>query len=380
LVTLQFLTARRSTNAPCLRGLKAWFSPRPHASFSRNASTSEPVMRSALRAACLVLGFLALSSAAHAQRALFIGENDAVADMDRDYTNGFRQSFIFDNLPADHFAGSVFDFMKPALITAGAPAGPVRQQLEWIAVGQSIFTPNKVGLPTRSPGDRPFSGWLYTGFNAAQETGKTQLDSLEVLLGAVGGSASLADQVQGAFHSILGQSRPTPNGYELHNEPGLLVAWDRRWKIGTTFADGYGADIIPSVGFTGGNVLTYGSVGAIARFGRSLSTTWGPTVVRPGPTGASFVSPDHDGPWWGWDVFGGFQGRAVARNIFLDGNTFEDSVHVTRKPLVLDLIAGAEIFTQTGYGLSFTVIRRSREYTTQDKADTFGSVAGSVRF
>lgn len=337
-------------------------------------------MRLASSSLAIAAALVVLTTGASAQRSVTVLENDAVARTDRDYTNGFRQSFVFEDFSRDLLAARVFEFVKPGLITLGAPNGPANKQIEWIALAQSIFTPDRQASPTRLPGDRPFGGWLYTGFNASQETGRTQLDSFEVLVGAVGGSASLAPQVQSSIHELLGQKPPAINGYELHNEPGFLVAWDRRWKAGLDFGNGYGVDVIPFVGFTGGNVFTYGSVGAIARLGRSLSTTWGPTLVRPAASGASFFSRNPAAPFWGYDVFAGVEVRGVARNIFLDGNTFEDSIHVTRKPLVTDLIVGAEIFTQAGFSLSGTVIRRSREYTTQLKPSTFGSVAGSFRF
>lgn len=330
-------------------------------------------------ALCWVILLFTSSEAAQAQRSISVWENDVIADTDRDYTNGVRQSFVFDDFNRDLFAAKVFDFIKPALITAGGPGGPIKQQLEWIAFGQSIFTPDNTRTPVRAPGDRSFAGWLYTGFNAAQETDRTQLDSFEVLVGAVGGPASLAYDVQAAFHRLIGEAPPVINGYELHNEPGLVLAWDRRWKFGTNFGNGFGADIIPAVGVTAGNVYTYASVGALARIGRSLSTTWGPTTVRPAPSGASFFNPDPGAPFLGWDIFAGFEGRAIARNIFLDGNTFQDSIHVTKEPFVLDLIAGGEIFTQRGDALTFTVIQRSREYTG-GKSSLFGSVAVSFRF
>lgn len=345
--------------------------------FNRDGMFSRAIIGTAIWMA--VTAFAA--DPATAQRSVFVGENDAIGKTDRDYTNGFRQSFVYDQFSRDLLVAQVFDTVKPLLITAGG-TGPARQQLEWIALAQSIFTPDKTTLPTRAPGDRPFGGWLYTGFNITQETGRRQLDSFEFLAGAVGGPASLAYDVQASFHRLLGQSPPVINGYEIHNEPGFLVAWDRRWKFGVMdFSDGYGIDIIPAVGFTGGNVFTYGSAGAIARFGRSLSTTWGPTMVRPSVSGASFVSPDPNAPFWGFDVFAGFEGRAVARNIFLDGNTYGSSPSVTRTPFVYDLIVGAEVFTQTGYGLSVSVVRRSREYTTQPgSGSTFGSFAASARF
>lgn len=319
--------------------------------------------------------------AARAQRATGVFENDAVARADRDYTYGFRGSVVFDDFARDRLAAEAFDFVRPGLITFAAPAGAVRQQFEWIA-GQSIFTPDHVSNLVRAPGDRPFGGWLYTGFNAAQEVRAgwgAQLDSFEVLAGAVGGSASLAYEVQNGFHRLLGQ-KPIARGYELRNEPGILLSWDRRWMIGTEFGNRWGADIIPSVGLTAGNVFTYASAGAVVRVGRSLQTSWGPAMVRPSVSGTSFITPDPTGPYLGFSLFGGVQGRAVAHNIFLDGNTIDPSISVTRKPWVYDLIAGIEGFTQTGHTLSFTVVRRSQEYTTQPKPAIFGSIAASVRF
>ncbi|ABD05317.1 conserved hypothetical protein [Rhodopseudomonas palustris HaA2] len=323
-----------------------------------------------------------LSHGALAQRAVLIGENDTVADTDRDYTSGFRLSFVFDNFSRDLLAGQAFDLVRPALITYGSPSGSVRQQFEWIALAQNIYTPDRDTRGTYTPGvDRPFGGWLYTGFSVAQETGRRQLDSFELQVGAVGGNASLAQAVQSSFHSVLGQASPVINGYELRNEPGILLAWDRRWKFGTAFGNGFGVDIIPSLGLTAGNVFTYGEAGAIVRFGRALSTTWGPTVIRPGVSGANFVSPDPDAPFWGFSLFGGAQARGVARNIFLDGNTFSSGLHVSRDAFVYDLVAGAEVFNQAGFLASLSWVRRSREYTTQTRAySDYASLALAYRF
>jgi hypothetical protein len=327
--------------------------------------------------AALLIGLLC-GRPALAQRAVLVFENDAVFSRDRDYTNGFRGSVVFDDFARDRLAAQAFDFVRPGLLTFGAPAAATRQQFEWI-IGQSIFTPDRVSSPVHTIGERPFGGWLYTGFNAAQQSGRSQLDSFEVLVGAVGGSASLAYEVQNGFHHLLG-SAPVTKGYGLHNEPGVLVAWDRRWKWGVEGAQGYGADVIPYVNLTAGNVFAYAAAGGMVRIGQSLGTSWGPTRVRPGPSGASFIRTDPDAPYLGFALFAGAEGRAVARNVFLDGNTFEDSISVDRKPLVLDLYVGAEMFTQGGFRLAATLTERSREYTTQAKASLFGSLEGSFRF
>lgn len=330
------------------------------------------------RAFCIAILNLALLAPAMAQRATLVWENDAIGKTDRDYTQGFRGSVVFDDFARDRLASETYGFLAPGILTFGAPSGPVRKQLEWI-VGQSIFTPDRIQSPIRAPGDRPFGGWLYTGVSLAQESAGVQLDSFEILAGAVGGPAGLGRQVQGAFHRLLGQTSAAP-GYDLKNEPGLLLAWDRRWRVGTQLTRSLGVDVVPTVGVTVGNVFTYASVGAMMRLGQSLNTTWGPTRVRPSASGASFIGSDPAVPFWGYDVFAGVEARGVARNIFLDGNTFENGISVQRKAFVADFYAGAEVFTQSGFRVAATVTHRTREYVTQEKASLFGSVEGSFRF
>lgn len=52
-------------------------------------------------------------------------------------------------------------------------------------------------------------------------------------------------------------------------------------------------------------------------------------------------------------MFVGAEGRAVGRNIFLDGNSFKDSPAVDKKPFVTDAIAGVA-FTYSKVRLSYT--------------------------
>ncbi len=113
------------------------------------------------------------------------------------------------------------------------------------------------------------------------------------------------------------------------------------------------------------NVFTYGSASVIVRFGQNMEYSWGPTRIRPATSGAFFA--DEKGPVViGFDFFAGVEGRAVVRNIFLDGNTVGNtSPTVTKNVFVGDLIGGAELFTSTGFRLAFTATYRTKEYTTQ---------------
>ena len=154
------------------------------------------------------LGLAAVGAEVRAQPALIlVEENDAlVSQRDYGYTQGFLAALAFNDFFNKSFVDATFDLMGGLVVTYGAPAGPVRRQFNWV-VGQSIFTPENLKLVPPNPNDRPYAGWLFTGFSLAQETAKVQLDSFEFLGGVVGPAAG-GKTIQCGFHSALGQSCP----------------------------------------------------------------------------------------------------------------------------------------------------------------------------
>jgi hypothetical protein len=91
-------------------------------------------------------------------------------------------------------------------------------------------------------------------------------------------------------------------------------------------------------------VQTYANAGGTLRFGLNLPSDFGVQLARPGSVGGSptddldpRVALDRNFSLFG---FGTADGRAVARDIFLDGNTFRTSRSVTKRPFVADLGAG----------------------------------------
>ena len=119
-----------------------------------------------------------------------------------------------------------------------------------------------------------------------------------------------------------------------------------------------------------GNVYDYADAGAMARIGINIPDDYGPLRIEPSLPGSGFF--DATGPVGAY-AFVGADGRAIARNLFLDGNTWEDSRSVSKKALVGDVEFGAAIafnFMQ----LTFTHVIRTREYKTQSTPDQFGAV------
>ena len=69
----------------------------------------------------------------------------------------------------------------------------------------------------------------------------------------------------------------------------------------------------------------------------------------------------------------------MGRNIFLDGNTFEDSPSVDKRFFVGDANAGIA-FTLGHYRLAYTINVRSKEFHNQEDEAVFGSLTLTRRF
>jgi lipid A 3-O-deacylase len=305
-------------------------------------------------------------------RFTLIEENDALvpSPTDRYYTQGLQLSYL--SAPV---TGTGFDWLFPTTFTN--PGSPRTRKFE-VVFGQSIFTPENTKLNPPDPNDRPYAGWLYAGIGWYQQTNRSSLDHFELLLGVVG-PAALAKEVQGGFHDLLGQKTSAAWAFQLKNEPGVVLSYDHKWRIGTPIGGGLSVDAIPEFGGSVGNVLTYGQLGMMVRLGQNLNADYGPPRIRPALSGTTwFDSSQLEGPA-GWYLFAGVQGRAVARNIFLDGNSFTTSASVDKKALVGDLSAGASVFWLDFAKLDFVLTLRSKEFAGQTQAERYGGLNISFR-
>jgi hypothetical protein len=238
-----------------------------------------------------------------------------------------------------------------------------------------MYTPRDITVVDPPPGERPYAGWLYATIGLGVES-PGQTDQFAFTVGVVG-PASLAEQGQKAIHELIGSPEPKGWDTQLRNEPGIELAYQRRWRdVVTAKSEGIELDLTPHAGGALGNVYTYANAGFTVRLGKRLASDLGPLRIRPSPPGSGFFIPSNTFSWY---VFAGVDGRAVARNIFLDGNTWKDSRSVKREPLVGDLQWGLAI-TWKGARLSYTHVRRTREYETQAGSDDFGAFAVSVAF
>lgn len=295
-------------------------------------------------------------------------ENDSFfGGADGHFTHGMRIAWMSPEDAVPQWAMDAADHVP--LFDAGAS-----RRIVW-SLGQSMFTPDDISVTDPGPEDRPYAGWLYFGVGLVSVNGN-RLDNLELNLGVIG-PASLAGQTQRAWHRTFGMREPKGWDTQLRNEPGLLLIYDRKWRAWQRFGvAGLGVDLTPNAGVALGNVFTNAQAGLTARIGRDLPADYGPPRIRPSQPGSDYFLPERD---FGWYLFFGVTGRAVLRDIFLDGNSFRDSHSVDKKPFVGDVQAGFAI-TLGRTRIAYTHVLRSREFREQKKADHFSSVSLSMRF
>ena len=97
-------------------------------------------------------------------------------------------------------------------------------------------------------------------------------------------------------------------------------------------------DVTPDAEATAGNLYDYVGLGATMRVGVDLRPDTMPVQGDPAMAGSG-AAVRSDNEHWIY-VFAGVHGRAVARNLLLDGNTFRDSRDVDQNGFVGDLSAG----------------------------------------
>ena len=257
----------------------------------------------------------------------FVLENDVFYNLDRDYTNGFQ--FAWTSPKID---GPCWECDAARLLPFFEGAGQMRVNY---ALGQSMFTPKDLTLVNPPLTDRPYAGWLYGSMGVVAkdtEVGGSQwshLEQLQLSLGVVGPSAQ-TEEVQKFVHKLIGSTEPMGWDTQLRDEPAFLLTYERSWRYRVeNLPFGLGMFATPHLGGAVGNVFTYANAGATLTLGWNLGDDYGPPRVQPSTPGSGYFE-QVDGV--GLYVFAGVDGRAVARNIFLDGNTWQDSRSVVGLP------------------------------------------------
>lgn len=312
-------------------------------------------------------------------------ENDLFAETDQDYTNGIRLSWVSPDLTDYIKDPSLPNWLRSVnkRLTFFHDSSKGLQRNLVFSIGQTIYTPEDIDARIVVKDDRPYAGWLFTSF-AYHSKDQEQLDTLELNLGVVG-PAALGQEAQDFIHDLRGFEKFNGWDNQLENELGLLLLYEHKHKfINNTPHDGrFGYDFIGHAGIALGNVGTYINAGGELRWGWLIPNDFGTSAVRPGGDNSApgaVWDPRISAPGMiGFHFFAAFDVRAVAHDIFLDGNTFEDSHSVDKKHFVADAAFGISTVYR-GVKISFAQVFRSREFDEQDDTHSYGSLSLSFSY
>lgn len=327
--------------------------------------------------ACMVVVMISSNTMAKADTARlenrsvlsFQSENDLYGDgSDRWFTNGFRLSLAVSPNDRPKMLDWVADLLPSTL--------PAESTDFFLSIGQSMFSPDDITTPDLIVDDRPYAGWLFGEVGVSGGSGNMQ-ETLTVSLG-VTGSPSLARRTQKFVHSFSGS--PDPQGWDnqIPFEPTVQLFYERAWFYTVTqLSNAVAVDISPRAGVDLGTVFIDVHAGAVLRLGNFLPQAL-PQRINPSATGSGKILRSKK-TGIGWYIFGGFEARAVARNMFLDGALFSSGHSVDKKTMVYEISAGMAL-SYNRFALSYSYVHRSREFNLQSEGQGFGSINLSIAF
>lgn len=304
-------------------------------------------------------------------------DNDLWGGMrqDNNYTNGIGATWTTPTAdvgeqPPSYALAAPATWLAHRLLPAGG------QRNTSISLGQAIFTPQDPLPSAVIPGDRPYAGVLLlsSAYNVRNEE---RLDSIKLTAGLVGPWAQ-GKQAQRLAHRVTGGKRFQGWGNQLKNEPLLNIGYERshRWVPHDPLG-GWGWDAVTRVSGELGNFQTNASVGGELRFGWNLPDDFGSQ-----PTG-SIISGEDPGTYqdagWSAHFFLGTTGTWVARDISLDGNSFQSSHSVSKRPWVAELGYGM-VVNKGRWRITLAQNRGTREFESQSETPAYGSVTVGYAF
>ena len=312
----------------------------------------------------------------------FYLENDTMFDTDRYYTNGMKISWISRDL-SNYRDMVTLPWMQRLIERLPLINDPGEQHTVSVSLGQNMYTPEDKKRTDLIKNDRPYAGITYLALGLHSRN-SSQMDTLELDIGIVG-RHSYAEDCQTEFHEWIGSEIGNGWDNQLHDEPILNLYFERKWKIlQIRNSEGFGFDCIPYAGLAAGNAYTGANLGGQVRFGWNIPNDFGTYLIRPGSDSSSPLD-DTDPRFFhqfhriGIHLFFGVNGKAVARNILLDGNTFRDSHSVDKEPFCADFIGGIGLNIQR-VKITFSYVYQTKEFETQKDEQKFGAMAASFTF
>lgn len=294
-------------------------------------------------------------------------ENDADFRNDRDYSYGSSLAMLFYR---DNLENSILHI----------PFTDYKNHDNYISLSyvQQIYTPKNIDSKELIKDDRPYAGYSYlqTGLYQSNDN---NLKSFIVQIGIVG-PASKMNKVQEFIHNLIGS--PIPQGWEnqLSNELGFQLNYSEKQNYIADKILGLESNFIPEYGFELGNISTEIYTSVLFRWGWNLAKDYGVNSIDNNsysklPT----IANNSYKKRWGFNFNFSTRANIVLRNIFLDGNSFNESHNVEKNYFTINAKYGISL-SYDQFSLDYIRTYTTKEFKTQDDIHSYGSLLISYNF
>lgn len=303
-------------------------------------------------------------------------ENDVFTGSDDNYTNGFGLSWVsadldrYDDDRLVHRWAQFWSFL-PFVSDEG-----YETYASWSVV-QEMDTPDDLTNPNPPEDDQPYAGLLYV--NTVLYAKKDRwAHAWELKVGVVG-PLSQAEQVQKAFHRLIGAEKPMGWDTQLPNEPVINVGYTVAHELAKGRLGKSAEWRFVPIGTVGlGTYFTGAGGGVYMEVGWNLVDALGGAALRAGLNSASTVGV---GPVDRWSVsfFTGVAGYGVARYLPLGGTAFKHSRSVDAESFVGQRSVGFSL-RRRGLLLSLAITRFGAVFERERAKTDFGTMNVSWLF
>ncbi len=240
-----------------------------------------------------------------------------------------------------------------------------------LAVKQLIFTSSDITDPNPPMDDHPYSGYLYFAFSF-QRADAEKRDHFELDLGVVG-ERSQAEMIQKFIHNAF-PNQDDPQGWatQTANELAINFTYERTWKTRRAQASGVEFEMLPALGFDLGNISTRAKGRITLRLGHNLPDDFGPASLL-GIKDHTVIANDWGEGDFSFYIYTTLGMDVVARDLFLDGNTFATSRTVDSEPFVAQASVGIITrYKSLYFGWSQTY--QTENFESQPSGQAWGSI------
>ena len=246
-------------------------------------------------------------------------ENDIFAATDGGYTNGL--AFSITHGPYESFGeSSMPDWLLHLVDKTYMAKLPERQRAIAYTFGQSMHTPSDITVKELQESEPPYAGFLG-GRIRLYAFDKVQSDQLTLSVGVVG-ELSLAEPSQRLIHRVTGSETPMGWDNQLENEVVFQVEASHGKRLYATSPErALESDLIVRGRASVGTIESSAAMSAVFRVGNLLELSHATASLLPDRQ-VNTLAFLHESAWY---AFVGGELSVVANDIFINGNTFEDS-------------------------------------------------------